>query len=143
MEARLVDALREAGLISLALVAEEDGRVIGDAVYSPMTCNEAREGLTAVCLGPLAVLPEYQRKGVGSALVRHGIELCREAGFDVMALLGSTAYYGRFGFVLADILNLLPDDAEIPKSHFQAMMLRGNPPPTLLHLKYAPQFFMK
>src|SRR5688572_22354562 len=79
MEARLVDALREAGLVTLSLVAEEEGRIVGNAVYSPMTFDGNDGGLKAVGLGPLAVVPEYQKRGVGSALVLDGIERCRDA----------------------------------------------------------------
>lgn len=67
MESRLVAALRDAGLVTLSLVAEEDGIVAGSAVYSPMTIEGTSQSLTAVGLGPLAVLPEYQGKGIGSA----------------------------------------------------------------------------
>jgi predicted N-acetyltransferase YhbS len=144
MEARLVNALRDAGLITLSLVAEmDDGSIAGNAVFSAMTFEGDDVGLAGVGLGPLAVRPEYQRQGVGSALVRRGIELCREAGFDLLVLLGSTVYYPRFGFVLAETLNLHPADEGVPPSHFQALMLRGSPPTRPLRLRYAPQFFME
>jgi predicted N-acetyltransferase YhbS len=103
--------------------------------------NEA--SLSVVALGPLAVAPSHQRSGVGSALVRRGLEACRDAGFDVIALLGSTDYYPRFGFRRARDLNLHPGDETIPASHFQAMMLRGEPPAEEHWLKYAPSFFIE
>jgi predicted N-acetyltransferase YhbS len=103
---------------------------------------EGDRSLRVVALGPLAVAPSQQRSGGGSALVRRGINLCRDAGFDAMALLGSTEYYPRFGFKPARDINLHCADAGIPASHFQALMLRGEPPPEAHYLHYAPAFFI-
>jgi predicted N-acetyltransferase YhbS len=103
--------------------------------------NEA--SISVVALGPLAVAPSHQGRGVGSALVRRGIELCRDAGFDAIALLGSTSYYPRFGFVAARDLNLHAADSSIPASHFQALMLRREAPSEPHWLRYAPSFFVE
>jgi predicted N-acetyltransferase YhbS len=107
-----------------------------------MSVEEATS-LSVVALGPLAVAPSHQRSGVGSALVRRAIEACRDAGYDVIALLGSTEYYPRFGSQRARDLNLHPGDEAIPASHFQAMMLRGGPPAEQHWLTYAPSFFIE
>jgi predicted N-acetyltransferase YhbS len=142
MESRLVDALRIAGLITLSLVAEEDSVVIGSAVYSLMTHDAADGELRAVGLAPLAVLPEFHGSGIGSALARRGIELCRDAGFGIMAVYGSTVYYSRFGFRPAEELNIESGDEGIEPEHFQALMLKGEAPSGTIRLRYAPQFFM-
>ncbi len=94
-----------------------------------------------VGLGPLAVAPEQQRKGVGSALMRHGIERCREAGYEGIVLLGSTEYYPRFGFVPARTYNLHPADEGVPASNFQALLMGAKRPRSAQWLRYAPQFF--
>lgn len=108
-----------------------------------MTVEGANAGLRVVGLGPLAVAPDHQKSGVGSALVRRGIEMSRDAGFDVLALLGSTTYYPRFGFSRASDLNFHAADPSIPASHFQALMLRGEPPSEAHWLHYAPSFFIE
>ncbi len=142
LEARIVDDLRAGGFVTLSLVAEDEGEAVGSAVFSLMTVEGPNTTLRAVGLGPLAVAPSHQKSGVGSALVNRGIELSRDAGFDVLALLGSTVYYPRFGFIRASDLNFHAAYRSIPASHFQALTLRGNPPQEATWLRYAPSFFI-
>lgn len=98
-EADLVDALRTAGGAVLSLVAEIDGEVVGHVLFSPVgICSSER---AAVGLAPLAVLPDRQGCGVGSALVRRGLEECRRLGHLVVVVLGHSDFYGRFGFAPA------------------------------------------
>lgn len=137
-----MNALRDAGLITLSLVAEEEGQVIGCAVFSRMTFAGDDPGMKAVALGPIAVRQQYRRRGVGAALVREGIERSREAGFEVMALYGSVSYYRRFGFEIGERLNLPSGDEGIRPGNFQALMLKGEAPAQPLKLRFAPQFFM-
>ncbi|MGE3983882.1 MAG: GNAT family N-acetyltransferase [Dehalococcoidia bacterium] len=143
LEARIVDDLRAGGYVTLSLVAEDEGTIVGSAVFSLMTVEGPDAQLRAVGLGPLAVAPSHQKLGAGSALVRSGIDQLRQAGFDVIALLGSTEYYPRFGFRTARDLNLHAADPSIPASHFQALMLRGDPPAEATWLRYAPSFFIE
>lgn len=94
-EAKLVDALRENAEHYVAFVAEVEGRVVGHICFSEMTCaGNAR----LMGLAPMAVLPDFQSKGIGSALVTAGLEACREMGMDGVAVLGHPTYYPRFGF---------------------------------------------
>lgn len=99
-EADLVDALRRdaAGLVSL--VAEEGGEVVGHVLFSPAAV-EGADGLRVAALAPMAVLPGRQGGGVGSRLVRAGLEACRAGGYAAVAVLGHPAYYPRFGFEAA------------------------------------------
>jgi putative acetyltransferase len=97
-EVRIVEALRDAGKVICSLVAQADGQVVGHILFSPMTIESAEKVHEAVCLGPLAVLPEYQRRGVGSLLVDAGLNGCRQLGHRAVFLLGHPTYYPRFGF---------------------------------------------
>jgi len=99
-EAGLVEALREqAGpLISLVAVRELSGAVVGHILFSPVTLS-GHDDLRLMGLAPMAVVPELQGQGVGSALVKAGLEACREFGGEAVVVLGHPAYYPRFGFL--------------------------------------------
>jgi putative acetyltransferase len=98
-EGRLVDRLREDGLVVVSLVAVEAGEVVGHALFAELPIEPDGGGvLHGVALAPLAVLPARQRRGIGSALVRRGLALCRERGRALAVVVGDPAYYGRFGF---------------------------------------------
>jgi putative acetyltransferase len=118
-EARLVEALRKSeGFIpELSLVAlKEDGAVIGHILFDPITVLMKEGSLPALALAPLAVLPEFQRQGIGSALVRKGLEECLREGHKVVVVIGHPDYYPRFGFSSArarglDVAFPVPDEA--------------------------------
>jgi putative acetyltransferase len=97
-EARLVDALREGGYLQLSLVAEHAGRIVGHILFSDLPIITDTHTFPAVSLAPMAVLPAFQRQGIGSALVRRGLEACRERGHRVVLVLGHPEFYRRFGF---------------------------------------------
>ena len=97
-EADLVDALRASAAPLISLVAELDRGVIGHILFSPVSLREHVE-LSLTGLAPMAVAPEHQRKGVGSALVRAGLERCVHAGYDAVVVVGHPAFYPRFGFI--------------------------------------------
>src|SRR6185295_5905953 len=90
-----VDALRAAGRLTVSLVAEVDGRVVGHVAFSPVDVPSSRAGEG---LAPLAVAEDFRRQGIGAALVAAGLEACRAAGVGFVVVLGEPAYYGRFGF---------------------------------------------
>ena len=95
-EAEVLARLRESGALSLSLVAEEAGQLIGQIAASPATIGGAGGW---ACLGPLAVAPEAQGRGVGSALMRAALDRLAAHGAAGAVLVGEPAYYGRFGFV--------------------------------------------
>ena len=97
-EADLVDALRAESFARLSLVAELEGRVVGHVLFSDLPIVTPKGAVPALALAPVAVLPEHQRRGVGSALVRRGLEICRDEGHRVVVVLGHPTYYPRFGF---------------------------------------------
>jgi putative acetyltransferase len=94
-EANLVDALRESGVELISLVAEVQGEIVGHILFSPASMEDA-DGIIA--LAPMAVLPEWQGKGIGSQLVNEGLQACKAYGYSVAVVLGHPDYYPRFGF---------------------------------------------
>lgn len=97
-EADLVDALREGARPHVSLVAEEDGRVVGHIFFSPVVVESPAGDWGATALGPMAVLPGRQGRGVGSLLVREGLRECARLGREVVFVLGHADFYPRFGF---------------------------------------------
>lgn len=120
-EAYLVDALRTAGELMLSVVAEQDGQVVGHAAFSHVRVGETL--VRALGLGPLAVLPEFQKQGVGTGLVKHGLRWSDELGVDAVFVLGDPAYYGRFGFRPASAWEIRWEHPAL-EEHFQALELR-------------------
>ena len=97
-EAHLVDALREHARPLVSLIAEDNGAIVGHIMFSPVSL-EGHPALRIMGLAPMAVSPAHQRKGIGSALVRAGLEQCTQLGFGAVVVLGHPAYYPRFGFL--------------------------------------------
>jgi putative acetyltransferase len=95
-EQHIIAALRSANVLTISLVAEADGRVVGHVAFSPVTISDGCPGWYG--LGPVSVLPEYQRRGVGSALIREGLSRLRALGAGGCCLVGHPEYYRRFGF---------------------------------------------
>jgi len=102
-EAALVRSLRREAKPYLGLVAEKDGRVVGQVTFSPVQIDGGSP--PALGLGPLAVEPDLQRAGIGSALVRAGLSRCAELA-KIVVVLGHADYYPRFGFRPASPLGL-------------------------------------
>jgi putative acetyltransferase len=97
-EADAIDLLRDRGAATLSLVAVIDDRVVGHLLFSPVTIESSERTWPGLGLAPLAVLPEYQRRGIGTALMLAGLEECRRLGYERIIVLGHPTYYPRFGF---------------------------------------------
>jgi putative acetyltransferase len=97
-EARLVDAIRDSGYVRASLVAEQDGQVVGHILFSDLPIVTEAGTVPALALAPLAIVPELQNQGIGSALVRRGLEVCKEQGHRIVVVLGHPHFYQRFGF---------------------------------------------
>jgi putative acetyltransferase len=97
-EGALVDALRANGGISLSLVATIGEKVAGHILYSPVSIIRNGKEMVGAGLGPMAVLPEHQRKGIGAELIRAGNEELKKHGCPFIVVLGHPEYYPRFGF---------------------------------------------
>jgi putative acetyltransferase len=100
-EGDLVDALRRADALTIALIAVHDACIVGHIAFSPVTVMSSTSTIEALGLGPLAVLPEYQRQGIGTQLVRTGLAICRTTPYGIVVVLGHPGYYARCGFMTA------------------------------------------
>jgi putative acetyltransferase len=120
-EANLVDALRIQACPIVSLVAVDGSEIAGHILFSPVTLAAA-PGLRASGLAPMAVTPARQKHGIGSALVREGLERCRQAGFVAVVVLGHAGYYPRFGFQPASRFGLR-SEYDVPDEVFMAMEL--------------------
>jgi predicted N-acetyltransferase YhbS len=118
----IVGALRKAGLLTISLVADAEGIVIGHVAVSPVSISDGAPGWFG--LGPISVAPEHQCRGVGSRLMHEALRILRERGAAGCVLLGEPEYYGRFGFQ-ADPNLILPG---VPPEYFQAISLDSSRP---------------
>ena len=100
-EAELVEKLRNRAALSLSLIAVQKNEIVGHIAFSPVVIESERSSFEAITLAPIAVLPEYQRQGIGGQLARAGLEECRNLGHEIVVVLGHPTYYPRFGFVPA------------------------------------------
>lgn len=117
-EGRIVDALRANGAALLSLVATVDDQVVGHIMYSPATVGE----ISGAGLGPMAVLPEYQRKGVGSRLIEAGTRKLMESGCPFVVVVGHPEFYPRFGFQPASNLGIRCE-WNVPDNVFMVLVL--------------------
>lgn len=122
-EPGIVDRLRAAGALTLSLVAEQDGAIIGHVAFSAVTIGDGTQGWHG--LGPVAVAPERQGEGIGGALVKSGLAALRASSARGCVVLGEPEYYGRFGFTHNPALTYPGPPAE----YFQAIVF-GGPVPT-------------
>ncbi len=120
-EADLVDSLRLQASPIVSLVADENGTIAGHILFSPVTLS-SEPTLPIMGLAPMAVLPERQRQGIGSALVRAGLEECRRRGVVALVVLGHAGYYPRFGFTPASAFGLV-SEYDVPDDVFMALEL--------------------
>ena len=121
-EAGIVEGLRNAGALAVSLVAESEDRLVGHVAFSPVRVASAERGWFG--LGPLAVAPAWQRRGIGSALVRAGLDRLRTGGARGCVVLGDPAYYGRFGFIADARLRF----AAAPAEYFQMLCWEAQVP---------------
>lgn len=120
-EADLVEALRAEGVVILELVAESDQQVAGHILYTELPIEASDCAVRAAALAPLAVDPDFQRRGIGGALIHMSLPMLAHAGVDAVVVLGEPAYYTRFGFspeLAAGLQSPFP-----PGPHFMALEL--------------------
>ena len=118
----IIAALRVAKALTLSLVAEVDGRVVGHIAFSPLTLSDGTRNWYA--LGPVSVLPEFQRLGIGKALIREGLSRLKGMNAQGCCLVGHPDYYKKFGFKNAPGLV----HEEVPQEVFFALSFDGHIP---------------
>jgi putative acetyltransferase len=124
-EANLVDTLRRSGIPYISLVYEENNELKGHIFFTPVELERDRSGLQIIGLGPMAVDPKFQNQGIGSLLVKAGIERCRSSRYDAIVVLGHPNYYPRFGFE-PSIKYGIKSDYEVPDEAFMVLELKEN-----------------
>lgn len=136
-EQDLVENLRKGKsfIKELSLVAEIGGKIVGHILFSKGYVED-RE---VVVVGPLSVLPDYQRKGVGKALLNEGNRIAKELGYKYSMVLGSEKYYPKFGYVPAELYGIKPT-FDVPSENFMALKLDKNAEKLNGFLKYAEEF---
>lgn len=125
-EARLIEKLRQdaAFIPALSLVAETDGIPAGHILFTRITIENGSERHPSLALAPMAVLPEFQGKGIGSALVRSGLEKAADLGYPSVIVLGHESYYPRFGFSPASRWQIKAP-FPVPDAAFMALELQA------------------
>lgn len=121
----IVEALRAANALDISLVAEADDRVVGHIAFSPVTMSDGTKGWYG--LGPVSVHPDFQRQGIGKALIHEGLSRLKNIGAKGCCLVGHPQYYRQFGFenveglilegVPKDVFFVLSFDGSIPQGH--------------------------
>jgi putative acetyltransferase len=119
----IINALRDAGVLTISLVAEIDGSIVGHIAFSPVIISDGTKDWYG--LGPISVLPEYQKQGIGKSLVNKGLSLLKELSGQGCALVGDPNYYKRFGFrnypelvhegIPQEVFLALPFNEKVPK----------------------------
>jgi putative acetyltransferase len=122
-EAEIIEKLRNRGVLTISMVALQDNQVVGHIAFSLVKVESEHSSFEAISLAPMAVLPAYQRQGIGSQLVYAGLEECRRIGHKLVVVLGHPNYYPRFGFVPASTYGI-KSEYDVPDEAFMVLGLR-------------------
>ena len=124
-EANLVSSLRKSGLPFISMVYEENKKLLGHILFTPVELEGHPNNLRIMGLGPMAVTPEMQNNGIGSALVKAGIEQCECEGFNAIIVLGHPNFYPKFGFVPSVKYGII-SEYDVPEDVFMVLELNEN-----------------
>jgi putative acetyltransferase len=140
-EAEIIEKLRSRGALTVSLVAVQGNEIVGHISFSPVKVESEHSSFEAISLAPMAILPAYQRQGIGSQLVRAGLEECRRIGHELVVVLGHPNYYPRFGFVPASTYGI-KSEYDVPDEAFMVLELRqGAYSGRSGIVKYQPEFY--
>ena len=133
----LVNVLRQSKsfIPELSLVAEIDGKIVGHILFTKASVGKD----TVLALAPLSVLPKFQKKGIGSALVSEGHNIAKKLGYSYSVVLGSEKYYPKFGYIPAVNLGI-NTPVGVPEINFMAVKLNENAAPIKCNMVYAKEF---
>jgi putative acetyltransferase len=138
-EGALVDALRNANLIAVSIVAKSnDGAILANAVFSRLSVQTAADPISALALAPVGVTPAYQSRGIGTHIIRHGLDLCAQRDYDAVLVLGDPRYYTRFGFS-PELAQRIKSPYSAFGHHWMALALRQRTLPKC-EVTYPPAF---
>ena len=121
-EARLADRLRRACTDHISLVAEDNGTIVGHVMFTPVLIKNEKQ-VRGMGLAPMAVLPSYQRRGIGTLLVNSGLQMLQKKGCPFVIVLGHPDYYPRFGFQPASRFNVRSQWEGVPDEAFMILVL--------------------
>lgn len=141
--AGLVDALRESVTTEdgLSLVAEDAGEVVGHVMFTRSLLDAPPRLVDVQVLSPIAVLPQRQGQGIGSALIRKGLQVMAERSVPVVFLEGDPGYYSRLGFVAGAAQGFRKPSLRIPDPAFQSVRLPAYRPWMTGTLVYSETFW--
>ncbi len=122
-EAELVSSLRESGVPSISLVYEEGTDIIGHILFTQVELVGDTSGVCMMGLAPMGVLPGDQYRGIGSSLVKAGLDECKSEGCDAAVVLGYTSFYPKFGFVPSEQFGITTE-FDVPAEVFMAQELK-------------------
>jgi putative acetyltransferase len=122
-EADIVDKLRQSCNKIISLVAISGNQDVDHILFMPVTIRTKDRTVEGMGLGPMAVLPEFHRKGIGSRLVRAGVDLIERGKYPFIIVLGHSAYYSRFGFVSASGYGIKIEYGNVPDEAFMILVL--------------------
>lgn len=142
-EARLIELIRQSDLYvpELSLVAVVEEQVVGHVMFSYMTLESPTGDMRILDLAPLAVLPDHQNQGVGTALTEHGLGLVEALGEPLVLVEGIPSYYPRFGFERASLHGITPPSAKVPDEAFMVKILPNYDPSYRGRVRYPPAFY--
>lgn len=122
-EANLVNALRDSDIPFISLVAEENKEIVGHILFTPVELIGDDSGLKIMGLAPMAVLIKLQKKGIGSQMVKTGLEKCSTQGYDAVVVLGYPEYYPKFGF-MPSVKYGIKSEYDVPDEAFMVLELK-------------------
>ena len=123
-EPKIVDILRRTCPEGISIVAEQDGGIVGHILFTPAQIEDGTEKTDGMGLGPMAILPDYQRKGIGSTLIRFGLEEIRKTGTPFVVVVGHPWFYPKFGFEKASKYGIRCEYDQVPEEAFMILVFR-------------------